>query len=103
MKNSAAAVLGGELFKHLGLEVNVANLDQSAAMSAMRTGEIAADLVLSSKPVDSLANEESVFHLIAIPYLPALEKDLLPATLTCDDYPTLTGPKGVNTIGARWS
>jgi hypothetical protein len=42
------------------------------------------------------------FHLIAIPYLPALEKDFLPATLTYDDYPTLTGPKGVNTIGVRW-
>ncbi len=51
VKNSAAAVLGGEIFERLGLKVNVVNLDQSGAVSAMRTGEIAADLMLSGKPV----------------------------------------------------
>jgi TRAP-type uncharacterized transport system substrate-binding protein len=29
VKHSAAAVLGGEIFKHLGIEVNVVNFDQS--------------------------------------------------------------------------
>jgi TRAP-type uncharacterized transport system substrate-binding protein len=104
VKNSAAALLGGEIFERLGLKVNGVDLDQSAAMSAMKTGEIWADLVLSSKPVGSLASDitlEDGFHLIAIPYLPALEKEFLPATLTHDDYPKLIGQKSVNTIGAR--
>ncbi len=104
VKNSAVAVLGGEIFERLGLKVNVVNLDQSAAISAMRTGEIAADLMLSGKPVDSLASYtmlEDGFQLIAIPYLPALEKDFLPATLTHDDYPNLILSKSVTTIGAR--
>jgi len=104
VKNSAAAVLGGEIFERLGLKVNVVNLDRSAAIRAMGAGEIAADLVLSGKPVDSLASDTPLdvgFHFIGIPYLPALEKDFLPATLTNDDYPSLIGQKSVNTIGVR--
>jgi TRAP-type uncharacterized transport system substrate-binding protein len=104
VKNNAAAVLGGEIFERLGLKVNVVNLDQSAAMSAMRTGEIAADLLLSSKPLDSLASGiplEAGLHLIAIPNLPIL-KDFLPATLTHDDYPNLILPgQSIDTIGTR--
>jgi uncharacterized protein len=103
VKNSAGAILGGEIFERLGVKVNVVNLDQSRAMSAMRTGDIAAVLVLSSKPAGSLASYsilEDGFHLIAIPFLPALEKDFLPVTLTHDDYPNLTDYK-INTIGAR--
>jgi uncharacterized protein len=104
VKNSAAAVLGGEIFERLGLKVNVVNLDQSAAMSAMRTGEIAADLLLSSKPLDSLASGiplEAGLHLIAIPNLPIL-KGFLPATLTHDDYPNLILPgQSIDTIGTR--
>jgi TRAP-type uncharacterized transport system substrate-binding protein len=103
MKNSAGAILGGEIFERLGVKVNMVNLDQSGAMSAMRTGDIAAVLVLSGKPADSLASYSILkdgFHLIAIPFLPALGKDFLPVTLTNDDYPKLTDYK-VNTIGAR--
>jgi len=103
VKNSAGAILGREVFERLGVNVNGVNLDQSGAMSAMRTGDIAAVLVLSSKPMDSLASYsvlEDGFHLIEIPFLPALEKDFLPITLTYGDYPNLIG-YNVNTIGAR--
>jgi uncharacterized protein len=103
VKNSAGAILGGEIFQSLGVKVNVVNLDQSTAMSAMRTGDIAAVLVLSSKPVGSLASYSILddgFHLIEIPFLPALGKDFLPVRLTHDDYPNLTD-YNVNTIGAR--
>jgi TRAP-type uncharacterized transport system substrate-binding protein len=108
VKNSAAAVIGGYIFERLGLKVNLVNLDQSTAMSAMTTGEVAADLVLSGKPVGSLASypaSEALgdrFHLIAIPYLPGLEEGFLPTTLTHDDYPNLIGAgKSLDTIGAR--
>jgi TRAP-type uncharacterized transport system substrate-binding protein len=104
VKNSAGAVLGGEIFERLGLKVNVVNLDQSAAMSAMKNDEIAADLVLSGKPVGSLASYsilEDGFHLIAVPYLPALQKEFLPATLTHDDYPNLILSESITTIGVR--
>jgi len=103
VKNSAAAVLGGEIFERLGLKVNVVYLDRSAAMSAMKTGELAADLVLSGKPAASLASHSwGIFHFIEIPYLPALEKDFLPATLTYDDYPNLIlFGQSIHTIGTR--
>jgi TRAP-type uncharacterized transport system substrate-binding protein len=105
VKNSAGAVLGGEIFERLGVKMNVVNLDPNGAMSAMRKGEIAADLVLSSKPVGSVASYamlEGEFHLITIPFLPAMEKDFLPVTLTYNDYLDLIGAaESVHTIGAR--
>jgi len=105
VKNSAGDVLGDEIFERLGLKVNVVNLDQSAAVSAMKTGAIWADLELSSKPVGSLASDitlEDGLHLIAVPYLAALEEGFLPATLTHDDYPNLIGAgESVDTIGAQ--
>jgi uncharacterized protein len=107
-KNSAAAVLGGEIFQRLGLKVNVVNLDKRRAVDAMERGEIEADVVLSSKPADALASytvEDTVkegFQLMGIPYSPVLGEDFVPATLTYDDYPNLVFPgKSVNTIGVR--
>jgi uncharacterized protein len=103
-KNSAVAVLGGEVFEHLGLKVNAVNLNQSGAADAMRRGEIEADVVLSGKPVGGLKNYtvEDGLHIIEIPYLPALEKDFLRATLTHDDYPNLILPgQSIDTIGTR--
>jgi hypothetical protein len=104
VKNSAVAVLGGEVFEHLGLKVNVVNLDQSGAADAMRRGEIEADVVLSGKPVGGLRNYtvKDGLHIIEIPYLPALKKDFLPATLTHYDYPNLILPgQLIATIGTR--
>jgi uncharacterized protein len=107
VKNSAIAILGAEIFLRLGLKVNVVNLDRIAVMSALRKGEIAADLVLSGKPETLLVSYTASdalkdgFHLIGIPYLPVL-KDFLPATLTHDDYPDLIGAgESLDTIGAR--
>ncbi len=102
VKDSALAVLGGEVLERLGLKVNVVNLDESDAKSAMRRGEIAADLLLSNKPVGSLASyDEKYFHIIAIPYLPTSE-DFLPVALTNNDYPNLILPgQSIDTIGTR--
>ena len=107
-KNSAAAVLGGEIFQRLGLKVNVVNLEEGRAVDALARGEIAADVVLSSKPVKAVASysEEDIVNtalkLIGIPYSPALGEDFLPATLTHDDYPNVIFPaESVNTIGVR--
>jgi hypothetical protein len=104
MKDGAADVLGRELFTRLGLNVNVVNRDQNDAIDAMRKGLIEADLVLSGKPVRSLASYTRAdgFHLIAIPSSASLKEGFLPATLTHYDYPNLipTGAaENVYTVG----
>jgi uncharacterized protein len=106
MKNGAADVLGREIFVRLGIDVNVVNLNQNDAINAMSNGRIEADLVLSGKPVRSLASYTWAegFHFIAIPHSPALEKEFLPATLTHGDYPNLissglSATESVDTIG----
>jgi TRAP-type uncharacterized transport system substrate-binding protein len=77
VKNSAAAVLGSEIFERLDLKVNVVNLDHSAATSAMGAGVIAADLVLSSKPAGSLARHSwEDFHFYRDPLFARLGERL---------------------------
>jgi TRAP-type uncharacterized transport system substrate-binding protein len=104
VKNSAVDVLGREMFDRLGVNVNVVNLDENDAANAMRKGQIEADLVLSSKPVRSLANYTLAdgFRLIAIPLLPGVERDFFPVMLTHHDYQNLV-PSGVDvdTIGVQ--
>jgi uncharacterized protein len=104
VKNSAVDVLGREMFERLGVNVNVVNLDENDAANAMRKGQIEADLVLSSKPVRSLANYTLAdgFRLIAIPLLPGVERDFFPVMLTHHDYQNLV-PSGVDvdTIGVQ--
>lgn len=103
-KNSAAALLGAEIFERLGIKVNAVHLDHSAALSALRAGAIAADLELSSKPVNALASyngTEDGFHFVAIPFSPALREDFLPAQLTGDDYPAPIRQKSISTVAVR--
>jgi uncharacterized protein len=105
VKNSAAATLGSEIFDRLGVNVKMINLNQSDAIEALKKGEIEADVVLSGKPVELLADPtwQDRFHVIGIPYLPALEKDFVRAKLTFHDYPYLIfRGEGIDTIGVRW-
>jgi hypothetical protein len=101
MKNGAADVLGHEIFARLGINVNAVNLNQNDAINAMSKGQVDADLVLSGKPVRSLASYTLAdgFHFIAVPRSPYLEKEFLPATLTHDDYPNLI-PAGLSAAGS---
>jgi NMT1-like family len=103
-KNGAVDVLGRELIDSLGLDIKPVNLNHFEAVEAISNGEIAADLVLASKPLDSLVKYTSDMglRLVAIPRLNTLATDFLPVTLTDKDYPHLI-PRGrtIETIGAR--
>jgi uncharacterized protein len=102
--DSAEDVLGREIFDSLGLDIKVINLDHKTALAALRKGEVEADLLFADKQLNLLAafNGEAGLRLIEIPHLYTFDKDLLPATLTHDDYPNLIASgTSVTTIGAR--
>ncbi len=102
--DSAEDVLGREIFDSLGLDIKAVNLDHKDALAALRKGEIEADLLFAEKPLNLLAafNDEAGFRLVELPRLYAFDKDLLPATLTHDDYPNLIASgTSVATIMAR--
>jgi uncharacterized protein len=90
-QGSATEVLGREVLSRLGIKINEVNVDLNAAVNGMRKGQITATLVVSGKPVNSLAafTRAEGFHLLAIPYLARLHRDYLPSTLIHEDYPNL--------------
>jgi TRAP-type uncharacterized transport system substrate-binding protein len=90
-QGSATEVLGREVLSRLGIKVHEVNVDLNAAVDGMRKGQITATLVVSGKPVNSLAafTRAEGFHLLAIPYPARLHRDYLPSTLIHEDYPNL--------------
>jgi hypothetical protein len=75
-----------------------------AALDGMRKGQISAAVLLSAKPVDSLARyaQFNAVRLLPIPYTPAMRREYQPSTLRHDDYPTLLGvDEIVDTIAVR--
>ena len=96
VKDSAGDILGREIFNHLGLNVNVVNIEHTGAIRAIQEGKIDADLVLSGKPLSALQDYTLAgpFRFLGIPPVEGLEKDFVPAKLTHGDYPKLI-PEGV--------
>ncbi len=91
------------IFEKLGIKPQKRNMGQRDAFEAMKAGEIDATVLIAGKPLDSFSNFEpgDRFHLIPVPFEPALIKDYLPTTITHEDYPNLLKPgETVETVGA---
>jgi hypothetical protein len=88
---SAGAVLGRDVFNRLGIRINEVNVPLTAAIDSMRKGHISATVLVSGKPVRSLANIGAVagLHILALPYSAAFKQDYLPASFQHEDYPEL--------------
>lgn len=88
---SGTAFTMRDIFKNLGVEIKEVNVDQAVGLEQMRTGEIAATVLVAGKPVPLIKSiqREDGFHLLSIPYASALQEDYLPDKLTSEDYPQL--------------
>src|SRR3954452_17643853 len=97
VKGSGTDYTGRSMFKGLGIEVQVVNLDQPTALDDLKRGELAAVVSAAAKPVAVLSNFEGGdrFHLLPVPYVEAVAAQYFPATLAHEDYPKLVpaGPK----------
>ncbi len=80
-----------DLFNTLGIDVQEVSLSQVEAIEKVKSGEIAATVLIAGKPVRSMSKlaREDGLHFVPIPYTDKLYEDYLPATLTHDDYPEL--------------
>lgn len=79
------------LFATLKIAVKPVNMEQADALAKIKSGEIAATVLLTGKPAGALAKVRSSdeLKLLPIPFEEALEADYLPAQFTHDDYPDL--------------
>ncbi|ODR99795.1 hypothetical protein AUC68_01195 [Methyloceanibacter methanicus] len=79
------------VFEALGLHVEEAHLDTADAIVALKSGEIAATIVIGTTPITGLTRlgPDSGLALLPIPYAKGLEDDTYPSALAHDDYPGL--------------
>jgi TRAP-type uncharacterized transport system substrate-binding protein len=100
-QGTAAAYSGPLIFGRLGLNVDKAFIPHQVALEQMRTGEMAAVVFITSKPIDAFLKGrwQGGFKFLPVEYGSALEDYYLPAVLESADYPQLipTGER-VSTI-----
>jgi hypothetical protein len=90
-----------DVFKRLGIEIQEVNLPQPLALEKVKSGEIAATVLVAGKPTLSMSRLQPSDGLkfVPIPYTKPLIMDFLPTALTHDDYPDMIPPgQTVDTI-----
>lgn len=87
---SGTALIARDVLDKLGVSVTAVTLPTDDAIEKLRSGEIAAAVLLSGKPVPALARLPSgPFRLLPLAYAKPLQADYLPAMLSAEDYPGL--------------
>lgn len=94
-QGTAAAYSGPLIFSRLGLNVEKMFIPHQVALQQMKSGEIAAVVFVTSKPVDAFLKGrwDDGFKFLPIDYDPRFEDYYLPSSLDSKDYPNLV-PKG---------
>jgi uncharacterized protein len=101
VKGSGTDYTGRLMFKGLGIEVQIVNLDQPTALDLLKRGELAAVVSVAAKPVEVVSSFQGGdrFHLLPVPYVNTLSDKYFPATLRHEDYPRLIAAgNAVNTL-----
>jgi uncharacterized protein len=89
------------VFELLGIKAEEINVGQADGYQMVKSGEIAATVLIAGKPTGSFAKFklEPGMTLLPVPYAEVLEQDYFPAKLTSDDYPNLIEKgKSVETV-----
>ena len=95
-EGSANAQTAELIFDRLGILPRYLHLDQPTALTKLAGGELAADVLVSGRPVKALQDfaGDGRFQLLPIPYETSLQDIYLPAKLDATDYGNLMPPGG---------
>src|SRR5215475_1047735 len=100
-KGSGTSYSMRDVFKALGIEIQEVSMSQAEAFEKVKSGELAATVLIAGKPVRSMTKLSPAdgLHFVPVPYPSQLIADYLPSTLTHNEYPELipTG-QSVDTI-----
>ncbi len=98
---SGSQLSSRDIFDKLGIKVQEVNMGQADAFEKLKSGEIAATILIAGKPAASMAKLQAAqgFRILPVPFRKQLQADYLPATLAADDYPLLIDKgKQVDTV-----
>jgi TRAP-type uncharacterized transport system substrate-binding protein len=90
-KGSGTARFTPRVFKALGVDVVETTMPQGDAIQAMRDGTLDATACSCPMPLPAFPHvkPEWGFNFLNVPYLPAFEKDYVPASITSENYTNL--------------
>ena len=90
-QGSASAVTAQIIFDRLGIAPQFVYLDQSAALEKLKSGDIAATLMIGGRPIRALQDfgSDGHFSLLPIPYEAALQDLYMPSKIEAADYGNL--------------
>lgn len=90
-RGTAAAFTGPMIFSRLGIGVEETFIPHPLALQQMRSGEIAAVVFITSKPIDAFLKGkwDEGFKFLPVEYGPKFEDYYLPSVLDGKDYPNL--------------
>jgi TRAP transporter TAXI family solute receptor len=99
---AGSSLTGTIIFQRLGIQVQQVNVDTSAAMQQLKSGELAAMIRLVGKPIDFFARipAEAGLHLLPVPFSKIFADYYTIGEFTADQYPNLMpdGQSKVHTI-----
>jgi len=83
-----------DIFERLGIKAEELNMGQSDALEKLKSGEIAATVLIAGKPAGAMTKIKAAdgFRILPMAYPKVLHDDYLPAMLTNEDYPGLIAP-----------
>lgn len=90
-RGSGTDITGRLILAALSVNVQELHLGDTDAIEELKSGQIAAAIVMAAKPAPGMAylNGTDGLKMLPIPYTKELEDAYYPATLTHDDYPEL--------------
>lgn len=90
-----------DIFQRLKIQAQEVNMGQADAFVKLKSGEIAATVLIAGKPAGAMAKLKAAegFRFLPIPFAKPLQDDYLPATLSKSDYPGMvSSDEGVETV-----
>jgi TRAP transporter TAXI family solute receptor len=93
-EGSSSALTARLIFDRLGIAPKYVQVDQPTALSQLKSGDIAATVMVGGRPIKALSDfaSDDRFRLVPIPYEAALQDSYLPTKLASTDYGDLIAP-----------
>ena len=101
--DGAGAATAATVFSRLGLAPKPSFAPLGSALADLASGKLAAVVTVGAKSSKTLADfgKDGRFHIVPVPWTPALRALYVPARLTAKDRPNLIrAEEGVDTLGA---
>src|ERR1700685_3534830 len=86
---SGSQLSSHDVFKRLGIKPQEVNMGQGGAIEKLRSGELAATILIAGKPTGLMAKLKAAdgFRFLTVPFSKPLQSEYLPAVLSHADYP----------------